>query len=269
MNLSERQKEYESISDYSLVKRVPIIIRCDGRNFARVTRKAQKPYDPIVHSCMAQAMLLAVADMQGAVFAYTQSDEITFVIRSDQSLEAEPWFQNRIQKIVSVSSSLVTYGFNKALSEQQIKPELIGPTLFDARVFMVPSLIEAANNLIYRQKDCLKNAIAGAAQANLAAKVGKKTALNSLHGKKSAEKKKMMLDVCQVDFEEYYPASFRHGVAAYKIPTIIDKEKNTLRNKWYLNWDLPFFVDEKDFLMNIILNGHDILRPVEVIKAAI
>lgn len=266
MNLSSRQEEYQSVSDISLTKRLPVIIRCDGKNFSRVTRKAEKPYDPLIQDCMSKAMLFAVADMQGAVFAYTQSDEITFILRNDQSLDSEPWFQNRIQKISSIASSLVTYGFSKAFNELPKKPSLQGDLLFDTRVFVVPSIIEAVNNLIWRQKDCLRNAIALASQVELSVKVGKKNALNTLYKKSSKEKLEILRETCGVNFEEVYPAGFRYGVGAYKIPTIINKELATIRNQWYTNWNLPFFLEEKDFIMNILLNGQDIIRPLEVIK---
>lgn len=266
-SLGDRQKQYESNYDYSILRRAPIIIRADGRSFHRVTRKLPKPYCPALLDVMSNTMLYAITEMQGAVFGYQQSDEITYVLRNDQSLEAEPWFQNRIQKIVSVSSSLTTLGFNKCLQTLPEKLDIVGDAIFDARVFALPYLSEVANNLIWRQQDCIKNAISSAAQAELSTKFGKKTALKLLDGKISSEKKEMLLHHCGIDFDEYYPASFRKGVAVYKVPTIVPtKDGGISKNKWIINADIPDFVEERDFLLSILLNGKDVFRTPNALK---
>ncbi|HVI40116.1 MAG TPA: tRNA(His) guanylyltransferase Thg1 family protein [Anaerovoracaceae bacterium] len=265
-SLGDRQKQYEDNYDYSITRRVPIIIRADGRSFHRVTRKLQKPYCPELLNVMANTMMYAITEMQGAVFGYQQSDEITYVLRNDQSLDAEPWYQNRVQKMVSIAASLTTLGFNKCLQTLDTKLDIVGDAIFDARVFAMPYISEVANNLIWRQQDCSKNAISGAAQAELAAKFGKRTALKLLDKKISSEKKELLLHHCGIDFDDYYPTSFRRGVAVYKIPTIVPtKDGGVSRNKWNLSWDIPNFVEEKDFLMNILINGHDVFRAPSVL----
>lgn len=266
-SLGTRQKQYESNYDYSITRRMPIIIRVDGRSFSRVTRKLQKPYCSEFLNVMANAMLYAITEMQGAVFGYQQSDEITYVLRNDQSLEAEPWYQNRIQKMVSIAASLTTLGFNKCLQTTASKLEVVGDAIFDARVFAMPYISEVANNLIWRQQDCQKNAISGAVQTELANKFGKRTALKLLDKKISSEKKELLLHHCGIDFDDYYPSSFRRGVAVYKVPTIVsfNKEGEVSRNKWTLNWEIPDFVEERDFLLSILINCKDIFRVPSVL----
>ena len=44
-SLEKRQKTYENVYDYKIIRRVPVIIRCDGRSFHRVTKKLSKPFD--------------------------------------------------------------------------------------------------------------------------------------------------------------------------------------------------------------------------------
>lgn len=265
-SLADRQKQYERNFDYSLMRRCPIIIRADGRSFSRVTRKLQKPYCAELLDVMSKAMLYAVSEMQGAIFAYQQSDEITYVLRNDQSLESEPWYQNRVQKIVSIAASLTTLGFNKFIQESTIKSDIIGDAIFDARVFEVPSITEVSNNLIWRQQDCIRNAISSASQFELGNKFGKKTTLKLLHKKASSEKKELLLNNCGIDFEDYYPSEFKNGVATYKVPYLITgKDEEILsRSKWILNTDLPNFVKDKDFLLNILINGKDIYRGLEL-----
>jgi len=130
--LGDRQKDYEKAFDYSLIRRTPIIVRVDGRSFHKVCRKLAKPYEPLMLEAMVNTMFYVVSEMAGAVFAYQQSDEITFVLRNDQSLDSEPWYDNRVQKIVSIVSSLATLGFNKTINNIDKKLDLTGDAIFDA-----------------------------------------------------------------------------------------------------------------------------------------
>src|SRR3954468_4164279 len=99
-SLGARQKDYEKPYDYMLPRRLPVIIRVNGRNFHRVTRKLDQPFCPKLLDFMGSTMLYSIMEMQGAVIGYQQSDEITFVLRNDQTLDSEPWYQNRLQKIL-------------------------------------------------------------------------------------------------------------------------------------------------------------------------
>lgn len=261
-SLGDRQKDYEKSFDYTLIRRTPIIVRCDGRSFHRVCRKLNKPYEPLLLEAMAQTMFYVVSEMAGAVFAYQQSDEITFVLRNDQSLDSEPWYANRIQKIASIAGSLATLGFSKAIAKLDKKLDLVGDALFDARVFALPTISETVNNLIWRQQDCTRNAVSAAAQAILGRKFGKKTGLKMLHDHSTKDKIVMMKSECGIDFEEEFPASFRMGVGAYKVPVVIPSQtgEEATRKKWMIDWDLPNFVADRDFIYNLIFSGCDVFR---------
>jgi len=57
-NLGDRMKEYERSYDISIINRIPIIIRLDGKNFSKWTKmcKFAKPFDEILSNQMANAM---------------------------------------------------------------------------------------------------------------------------------------------------------------------------------------------------------------------
>lgn len=263
--LGDRQKEYEKNSDYVLTRRLPIIIRVDGRSFSRLTRKLTKPYSVDIGNIMSETMMYCIMEMQGAVFGYQQHDEINFILRNDQSFDSDPWYQNRIQKITSVASSLATLSFNRGLSRLDPPLDIIGDAIFDARVFALPTISEVVNYLVWRQQDCIRDAVSAAAQEELSLKFGKRTAMKLLQKRTVAEKKELLLSQANIDFDEIYSSSFKYGVAAYKVPTIIpSKEGMTARNKWTLNDTVPLFVEEKDFIYNILLNGHDVFRAPNV-----
>ena len=44
-SLSDRMKEYELVSQTKLIKKLPVIIRLDGRGFSKFTRGFEKPVD--------------------------------------------------------------------------------------------------------------------------------------------------------------------------------------------------------------------------------
>lgn len=259
-SLGTRQKDYEVAYDYKLTKRVPVVVRVDGRGFSRLCRKLKKPYEPLLMEAMVEAMLFVVQEMAGAVFAYQQSDEITFVLRNDQSLEMQPWYGNRIQKIASIASSLTTLAFNRSLVKFNI--ELAGNAIFDARVFAIPTVGEVVNNLVWRQQDCNRNSISGAAETILGRKLGKEAAIGLLQGLSLDDRIKLMFSESGIDFIEEYPGSFRNGVGAYKIPMVIPNKDGTgvTRKKWRIDWDLPNFVQDRDFIYNIIQTGQDVFR---------
>lgn len=264
--LEDRMQDYESCYDYRITKKLPLIVRVDGINFSRLTKNLSKPYDPLLMKCMAEAMKFTIAEMSGAIFGYQQSDEISYVLRNDFELDDQPWYGNYLQDIVSATASKTTTGFNKALVSLEDKLDLTGDVCFRAKAFTLPHIGEIANNLIWRQQDCLRSAIASAARTELGKKLGKKNAFVLLDKKSSAERRKLLFEYCNTDFDDAYLPSYRNGVAIYKVPTVIElsSKESITRNKWTLNWSLPSFLEEKDFLLNILINGLDIFRHKEI-----
>lgn len=51
--------------------------------------------------------------VQGCVFGYTQSDEITLILVDYDKLETCAWFDYEVQKLCSISASMATMAFNK------------------------------------------------------------------------------------------------------------------------------------------------------------
>ena len=74
--LGERMKEYEFVTRNYLTNRVPIIIRLDGKAFHNFTKYLDKPCDNLMMKAMEETTKELCKQIQGAVMAYTQSDEI-------------------------------------------------------------------------------------------------------------------------------------------------------------------------------------------------
>lgn len=256
MDFLDRQKSYENAYDYTIINRLPIIIRCDARNFTKISKQVEHPFDQQVFDLFAKTLFHTITDMDGAVFGFHFNDEFTFILKN---VEDQCWYQNKIQKLASITASICsTYFLKNSLAEG---PDLDGDAIFDAKVFAVPSFNEAVNNIILRQQECMLHAINRAAYDELIKIYGKEKTIKLLYGKKSEEKIDLLQNECDIIFNEYYPSAFRRGLAAYKVPKIIhSKEGDITRNKWALDYEVPIFALDRNFLSNIIYSGHDIVR---------
>ena len=193
-DLGKRMKEnYENRAKTSLIRRMPVAIRIDGKAFHTFTRGLKKPFDEILIEAMQDTMLYLCKNIQGCVLGYTQSDEITLILKDYETIESEAWFDYEVQKLCSISASMATLAFNKAFkqyadihcinwdtgfhpSSVEIEKEesdyraaltkaTVTGAMFDARCFNIP--IEEVTNLIYwRQLDATRNSIQMVAQAN-------------------------------------------------------------------------------------------------------
>ena len=77
------KKYYEEVSKTRLVRRMPVIIRLDGKAFHTFTRGMKKPFDEVFNNSMQQTMEYLCKNIQGCVLGYTQSDEITLVLKDN------------------------------------------------------------------------------------------------------------------------------------------------------------------------------------------
>jgi tRNA(His) guanylyltransferase len=153
--LGDRMKGYERAAKYVLPRRMPVILRVDGKAFHTVTRGCARPFDPYLMAKMDRVAVALCEEAQGAALAFVQSDEISVLIHNYRRLNSEAWFDNEVQKLVSVSASIAAGVFSRDWSS---------PVAFDARVFVLPEA-EVANYFIWRQQDATRNSIQMAVRA--------------------------------------------------------------------------------------------------------
>lgn len=117
-SLGDRQKQYEAVQEHYLVPKMPFIIRIDGKAFHTYTRGFVKPFDNVMGEVMKRTMQSLCEDIPGAVFGYTQSDEITIVCKYTDRIKSQAWFGGRIEKINSIAASKATKYFNKVFTQK-------------------------------------------------------------------------------------------------------------------------------------------------------
>lgn len=196
--IGDRFKDYEQVSRILIPRRVPMIVRVDGRAFHSFTRGMDRPFDAGFAEAMDATAVALCTEVQGAVLGYVQSDEISVIVLPGDKITSQPWFGGELQKIVSVSASVATAAFNAAIHA--------GPwtskAQFDARVFTVPDLTEAANYLIWRQRDAVRNSISMAARAVFPHR--------ELQNKSSGDMQEMLWSFAGVNWNDY-PERFKRG----------------------------------------------------------
>lgn len=241
-------------SNYKLLTRLPIITIVDGRSFNKVTSLLEKPFcEKFAEGILSTTVKLCL-EIEGALFAYQYNDSIVIISRNDQNKETSPWYDNRIQKINSITSSIATQHFNNFLIDKDIN--IMGDALFTSHVFAVPNISEAINTVIFNQQKNFYLSIQYACFYELLKKYDKTTIRDMLSDLSTDEKIDLLKQECDIDFSSY-PQSFRRGVACYKVPKVID---DVVKNKWAVNTKLPIFTKDQSFLSNIFRTGVDIFR---------
>lgn len=163
--LGDRIKGYESIYEHYFLPKTPIIVRVDGKAFHTWTKGCKRPFDQNLISCMFGSAKEVAKQMQGCLALYAQSDEVTFVLCDDQSLETQQWFGGRQNKIESVTAAMMTAYFNRNWEVgQNLRSDKCfnildyTPAIFDARAFQVPKE-DVANVFLWRVKDWERNSL--------------------------------------------------------------------------------------------------------------
>lgn len=265
--LGDRMKRYEGVPRHFLTRRVPVIIRVDGKAFHTITRGMEKPFDRFLMKAMQETMKFLCENIQGCVFGYTQSDEITLVLTDYAKITTDAWFGYNVQKMTSIAASYATFAFNRALKdatetyrrrinecftctdEQSTRVAAYERALakggfFDARVFTVPK-DEVCNCLIWRQQDATRNSIEAVGQANFSA--------NELHKKSTNMIQEMLWSQHKINWNDF-PTRCKRGSCCYRVMTeevitMPGKEPVTaMRNRWQIDNEIPIFTQDREFV---------------------
>ena len=165
--LGDRMKGYEAAARLVLPRRTHAIVRADMRAAHTYLRLAGRPFDAVFMGVMDATAEAMCAEMAGSVLAYVQSDEISVLLADYGSVHVQPWFGGVVQKTASIAAAVATAEFNHlawAAGGRLDVPHY--RAVFDARVFTIPDPVDVANYFVWRQRDCLRNSVAMAAQAH-------------------------------------------------------------------------------------------------------
>ena len=216
--LDERMRSYEDSSRVYLPRRLPLIVRVDGRAFHTLTAHMRKPWDLVIHNAMVEVAAALMKEAQGAKLAYAQSDEVSVLLTDYDALNTEAWFGKNLQKIVSVSASVAALAFNHGSLSWNLEGA------FDARAFVLPKE-EVANYFIWRQRDCERNSIQGLAQAHFPHK--------HLHGLNTSQLQDKLMSEASVNWNDCEPWQKR-GTVVLPGPAIDDAPPRFTASREYI-----------------------------------
>lgn len=151
--LGDRMKRYEHTFRQTLPRRTYTLMRLDGRAFHTYLKGARKPFDHSFMECMNLTAMRLCEEIQGARFAYVQSDEISILITDFDTEQTEPWFGGVTAKLTSLSAGLASAYF------MRMRGEITAMPTFDSRVWCLSDPVEVANYFLWRQRDAVRNSI--------------------------------------------------------------------------------------------------------------
>ena len=179
-----RMKDYENrFASSKLLNKVPAVIRLDGKGFHSYTKNMEKPFSSLLHDAFIHASIKTAEAIDGSKAVYTQSDEVSIWLDDTSNTHTMGWFDWKIQKLVSVSSSIFTYHFN-----EYARPHVSIPAFFDSRVFNLPNEVELNNYFVWRQADATRNSISMLAQSEFSHKSLHGLSVNDMQEKLFSEK---------------------------------------------------------------------------------
>ena len=258
--IGKRMKEYEQVSRNFLVRRTPVAIRIDGQHFHSFCKGFKRPFDTIFTDAMNETMINLCKNIQGCVFGYVQSDEITLILTDYATIKTDAWFEYNVQKLTSISASMTTLYFNRAIDNElnsyvsyileaypininwppkeekeyidKINAQWEKGATFDSRAFNIPK-DEVVNLVYWRQLDAIRNSIQACGQSIYSHK--------QLEGK-SCKDIKEMLAADGKPWEDL-PTAFQRGRACYR-----DEERG-----WILDEEMPILKgDGREYLERLI-----------------
>ena len=278
-DLGTRMKTYyEQIPKTKLIRRMPVIIRIDGKAFHTFTRGFQKPFDEVLIKSMQETTKYLCENIQGCVLGYTQSDEITLVLVDYQKLETAAWFDYEVQKMCSIAASMATMAFNKFFKQSvdraiwEYKNSLVPQcvemqnematyhatllqavdkgAMFDARVFNIPKE-EVTNCIYWRQLDASRNSVQMVGQAYFSHK--------ELQNKSCSNIQDMLMEQKGINWNNFLTYQKR-GTCVFKQHYIDASPESTdsksVRTRWVIDKNIPIFKGEdREYIDKLVMVG--------------
>ena len=293
-DLANRMKEYyEQVPKTRLMRRCPVIIRCDGRSFHTFTRGFKRPFDEVLIQTMQETTKYLCENIQGCVLGYTQSDEISLVLVDYQRFETSAWFDYEVQKMCSIAASMATMAFNKILKDTidmiilavthygedddyemaskilDLHTEVLKSDEFWDVINVYEKAIEkgamfdarvfnipkeeVTNYVYWRQLDASRNSIQMVGQANFSH--------NELQNKSCNDIQDMLMTQKSINWNDF-PTYQKRGSCVVKEYYVEEnpneKGDNTEieRSRWVIDNDIPIFKGEgREYIDRLIMIG--------------
>lgn len=252
--IGDRFKEYEGCFSHTLPSNSFVIIRLDMRAGHTYTRGMEAFDDRFISDMQHTAIELA-KEVSNCKFGFVQSDEISLVLYDGNNINTEPYFGNKLNKLVSITASVATSAFNRRCFFREVQKHAeIGRCIipsdvweiklpqFDSRAFIVPNIEEVVNYFIWRQRDWTKNSIQMLGRKYFSTK--------DLHGLNGSQIQDKLIEL-GINWNDM-PIHHRRGTSIIKkeLECITDDGDLVMRNVWFGDCENPIFSVDKDYILS-------------------
>jgi len=238
MKLKDRFEQYSDFSNQKVLNKVPLIININGKGFHKITSLLDKPFDLTFNDCLESTMKKLCVEVEGASIGYCYNDNIIIVSRNDQNINTIPWFNNNIQKLCSITSSIATSHFTKYSSN--IGMQLMSEPYFYSKLYPIPNLSEALNMLVCYQQLNIINSLNFTCYYSL---------LNKYNKVKAKEFVKNLSQIEKIELLESLNIDFSLMNHKFRFGSICIKDEN---NKWDII-NCPLISQNQDLIKNYII----------------
>lgn len=263
-SLGDRMKGYEDTFRHTLPNRLPVILRIDGKAFHTYTRGCKRPWDENLVTVMNLTAIELCKKIQGAQLAYVQSDEISILLNNYAELETQSWFDNNLQKMVSISAAIasVTFSMNswRIWNPHYVKSGVLlegdlKAAYFDSRAFVLPKE-DVVNYFLWRQQDATRNSVQMLARTLYSHKECNNKNNSELqemcfqkgqnwNDVQTAQKRgRCIIKKESVSVNEPMIVRLKDGTMGY--PPNFNAE--TVRKSWVVDNEIPIFSQDRDYV---------------------
>lgn len=280
--LQDKCDYFRSLSDYRITPNSYAIIMLDGRSFSKLIKnKYKKPFDKKFIDMMNETAKYLLQNIQGAKFAYVQSDEISILVTDFDTPETDAIFGYRLCKIQSICAAMAASKFNQLAVLNEIGSRSYDITKFDTedtiydasdvyklietqklvefdcKAWSVPDYNTAFCHFLWRQNDCIKNSKQQAAQTYISHK--------DLMGLVTDDQIALLNEREGIDWNTAYNDGEKYGRLIYKekklcknlVPdtkgrnAAVMVEQEYIRNVWEPHFASPF--SEEDNIIKTLI----------------
>lgn len=231
-----RETKESLLSDKKIDDDLFIVIRCDGRGFTKFKKKGElQTFDKDFHQKMMVISEKALQNLFFCGFAFTISDEISFVLPKEFSL-----YNRRLEKLLSLAA-----GYTSGEGSLEFYELGLEPAVFDAKVFTFSTIEEVLAYLDERKNSGFRNFVCSVTREHYMRKGMTSTqAAREMNGMSTRKQIEMLFDAKKDIYKMNYWK--REGEMVH---FIVDQNnrKRTIRSK-----ALRFGSDDKEAVEKLL-----------------
>lgn len=246
-DLDQKMRIFETAHDHAVLPNIYMVARIDGRGFTKLTKhkhQFEAPFDTRFRDYMVQTVEHLMNIGFKVIYGYTESDEISLLFSLSEST-----FGRKLRKYNSILAGEASAKFSLLLGD-------IGA--FDCRISQLPRQNDVVDYFRWRNEDAFRNALNAHCYWKLRSNgENAKQATKALEGKSVPYKNQLLFDN-GTNFNDL-PNWQKRGIGLYWQEVEREgfnpktKEKTVvLRNKIYVDYDLPMKDKYSDFIREIL-----------------